>query len=87
MRKSIATVSVSGVLTEKLDAVAAAGFDGVEVFDNDLVSSPLLAARGRGRAAPTSACGSSCSSRCATSRAWLPSGSTRSCTGCAPSSA
>jgi 4-hydroxyphenylpyruvate dioxygenase len=41
MRKSIATVSVSGLLTEKLDAVAGAGFDGIELFDNDLVSSPL----------------------------------------------
>lgn len=41
MRKGIATVSVSGVLTEKLDAVAAAGFDSVEIFDNDLIASPL----------------------------------------------
>src|SRR6185312_1976402 len=41
MRKGIATVSVSGVLARKLEAIAAAGFDGVEVFDNDLVASPL----------------------------------------------
>jgi 4-hydroxyphenylpyruvate dioxygenase len=41
MRKGIATVSVSGVLADKLVAVAAAGFDGVEIFDNDLVASPL----------------------------------------------
>lgn len=41
MRKGIATVSVSGVLTQKLEAIAAAGFDGVEIFDNDLVASPL----------------------------------------------
>ncbi|MFC5814943.1 bifunctional sugar phosphate isomerase/epimerase/4-hydroxyphenylpyruvate dioxygenase family protein [Nonomuraea harbinensis] len=41
MRKSIATVSVSGTLTEKLEAIAAAGFDGVEVFENDLVACPL----------------------------------------------
>jgi 4-hydroxyphenylpyruvate dioxygenase len=41
MRKGIATVSVSGVLTDKLEAIAAAGFDGVEIFDNDLVASPL----------------------------------------------
>jgi 4-hydroxyphenylpyruvate dioxygenase len=41
MRKGIATVSVSGVLTGKLDAIAAAGFDGVEIFDNDLIESPL----------------------------------------------
>ena len=41
MRKSIATVSLSGVLTEKLDAIAAAGFDGVEIFEQDLLTSPL----------------------------------------------
>ena len=41
MRKGIATVSLSGVLTDKLAAAAAAGFDGVEIFDNDLVASPL----------------------------------------------
>jgi len=41
MRKSIATVSLSGLLAEKLTAIAHAGFDGVEIFDNDLVASPL----------------------------------------------
>ncbi|RVX41477.1 4-hydroxyphenylpyruvate dioxygenase [Nonomuraea polychroma] len=41
MRKSIATVSVSGTLTEKLEAIAAAGFDGVEIFENDLLACPL----------------------------------------------
>ena len=41
MRKGIATVSLSGVLADKLAAAAAAGFDGVEIFDNDLVASPL----------------------------------------------
>ncbi|MEU6720286.1 TIM barrel protein [Nonomuraea sp. NPDC046802] len=41
MRKSIATVSVSGTLTDKLAAVAAAGFDGVEIFENDLLTCPL----------------------------------------------
>jgi 4-hydroxyphenylpyruvate dioxygenase len=41
MRKGIATVSLSGVLTDKLVAIADAGFDGIEVFDNDLVASPL----------------------------------------------
>lgn len=40
MRHGIATVSLSGLLTEKLDAIAAAGFDGVEIFDNDLIASP-----------------------------------------------
>ena len=37
----IATVSLSGLLADKLDAIAGAGFDGVEIFDNDLVASPL----------------------------------------------
>ncbi len=32
MKTSIATVSISGTLTEKLAAIAAAGFDGVEIF-------------------------------------------------------
>ena len=41
MRKSIATVSLSGLLAGKLTAIAEAGFDGVEIFDNDLVASPL----------------------------------------------
>ena len=36
MRKSIATVSLSGSLEQKLQAIAAAGFDGVELFENDL---------------------------------------------------
>ncbi len=37
MRRSIATVSLSGMLREKLEAIAAAGFDGVEIFENDLL--------------------------------------------------
>ncbi|MET9436612.1 TIM barrel protein [Streptomyces sp. NPDC006551] len=41
MRTSIATVSLSGPLSEKLTAVAAAGFDGVEIFENDLLTAPL----------------------------------------------
>ncbi|MER7176377.1 bifunctional sugar phosphate isomerase/epimerase/4-hydroxyphenylpyruvate dioxygenase family protein [Streptomyces mesophilus] len=41
MRTSIATVSLSGPLTEKLTAAARAGFDGVEIFENDLLTSPL----------------------------------------------
>ncbi|OYO16595.1 sugar phosphate isomerase [Enemella dayhoffiae] len=49
MRKGIATVSVGGTLTEKLDAISAARFDGIELFDADLISSQLspreLAAR------------------------------------------
>lgn len=41
LRLGIATVSLSGVLADKLTAIAEAGFDGVEIFDNDLVASPL----------------------------------------------
>ncbi|MGR6917494.1 bifunctional sugar phosphate isomerase/epimerase/4-hydroxyphenylpyruvate dioxygenase family protein [[Actinomadura] parvosata] len=51
MRKSIATVSVSGTLTEKLEAIAAAGFDGVEIFENDLLACPLSPEEVRARAA------------------------------------
>ncbi|GAB4174311.1 MAG: sugar phosphate isomerase/epimerase and 4-hydroxyphenylpyruvate domain-containing protein [Thalassobaculales bacterium] len=38
MKTSMATVSISGDLPEKLAAIAAAGFDGVEIFENDLVA-------------------------------------------------
>lgn len=38
MKTSIATVCLSGVLNEKLEAIAAAGFKGVELFENDLLS-------------------------------------------------
>ena len=38
MKLSIASVSLSGDLAEKLDAIAAAGFKGVEIFENDLLS-------------------------------------------------
>jgi 4-hydroxyphenylpyruvate dioxygenase len=37
---SIATVSLSGDLSEKLDAISAAGFDGVEIFENDFLAHP-----------------------------------------------
>ena len=37
---SIATVSLSGDLKEKLDAISAAGFDGVEIFENDFLAYP-----------------------------------------------
>lgn len=37
----IATVSLSGTLEDKLRAAAAAGFGGVEIFENDLIASPL----------------------------------------------
>src|SRR5580765_8914367 len=35
---SIATVSLSGSLDEKLRAIAGAGFDAVEIFENDLLT-------------------------------------------------
>jgi 4-hydroxyphenylpyruvate dioxygenase len=40
LRTSIATVSLSGDLKEKLDAISAAGFDGVEIFENDFLAYP-----------------------------------------------
>ncbi|MBA2949422.1 bifunctional sugar phosphate isomerase/epimerase/4-hydroxyphenylpyruvate dioxygenase family protein [Streptomyces himalayensis] len=51
MRTSIATVSLSGPLTEKLTAAARAGFDGVEIFENDLLASPLTPEEIRARTA------------------------------------
>jgi 4-hydroxyphenylpyruvate dioxygenase len=39
-KSSIATVSISGTLETKLRAVADAGFGGVEIFENDLLSFP-----------------------------------------------
>jgi 4-hydroxyphenylpyruvate dioxygenase len=38
MKTSIATVCLSGGLREKLEAIASAGFLGVEIFENDLLS-------------------------------------------------
>ncbi|WP_116653618.1 bifunctional sugar phosphate isomerase/epimerase/4-hydroxyphenylpyruvate dioxygenase family protein [Pelagibacterium sediminicola] len=38
MKTSIATVSISGTLPEKLSAIAAAGFDGVEIFEADFLT-------------------------------------------------
>ncbi|MFD4197265.1 bifunctional sugar phosphate isomerase/epimerase/4-hydroxyphenylpyruvate dioxygenase family protein [Amycolatopsis thermoflava] len=49
MRRGIATVCLSGTLEDKLTAAAAAGFDGVEIFENDLVVSPLSPAEVRRR--------------------------------------
>jgi 4-hydroxyphenylpyruvate dioxygenase len=37
MRRSIATVSMSGTLRDKLEAIAAARFDGYELFESDLL--------------------------------------------------
>lgn len=39
-RTSISTVCVSGHLLDKLTAIAEAGFDGVEIFENDLLHYP-----------------------------------------------
>jgi 4-hydroxyphenylpyruvate dioxygenase len=41
VRRGIATVCLSGTLEEKLEAAAGAGFDGVELFEADLLGSPL----------------------------------------------
>ena len=38
MQTAIATVCLSGTLNEKLEAIAAARFKGVEIFENDLLS-------------------------------------------------
>lgn len=50
MKTSIATVSISGDLGEKLEAVAAAGFDGIEIFENDFLTFGASAAEVRRRA-------------------------------------
>lgn len=39
MKTSIATVSVSGSFADKLTAIAEAGFDGIEIFEQDFVTS------------------------------------------------
>lgn len=39
-RRAIATVCLSGTLEDKIAAAAAAGFDGIEVFEPDLIASP-----------------------------------------------
>lgn len=51
MRRSIATVSLSGTLTEKLEAAAAARFDAVEIFENDLLFYDGTPRQVRGQAA------------------------------------
>lgn len=38
MKTSIATVSIAGDLREKLKAIAAAGFDGIEIFEQDFIA-------------------------------------------------
>jgi len=41
MKTSIATVSLSGTLREKLIAISEAGFDGVEILEQDFIASDL----------------------------------------------
>lgn len=38
MRTSIATVSIAGELRDKLSAIAGAGFDGIEIFEQDFIA-------------------------------------------------
>jgi 4-hydroxyphenylpyruvate dioxygenase len=40
MRKSIATVCISGTLEQKIQAASEAGFDDIEIFEPDLVACP-----------------------------------------------
>ena len=49
MRRSIATVCLSGTLEDKLAAAAAAGFDAVELFEPDLIAAPDTPAEVRRR--------------------------------------
>ena len=44
MKTSIATVSLSGSLTARLAAIAAAGFDGIEIFEQDFLASDFTPA-------------------------------------------
>jgi 4-hydroxyphenylpyruvate dioxygenase len=41
VKTSIATVSIAGSLREKITAISRAGFDGLEIFENDFVASKL----------------------------------------------
>jgi 4-hydroxyphenylpyruvate dioxygenase len=50
VRRSIATVCLSGTLEAKLEAAARAGFDEVELFEPDLIASALSPEQVRGRA-------------------------------------
>ncbi len=50
-RTAIATVCLSGTLEDKLPAAAAAGFDGIELFENDLLASRRRPAEIRERCA------------------------------------
>lgn len=41
MKTCMATVSISGTLGEKLAAIAAAGFDGIEIFEQDFLAEDI----------------------------------------------
>jgi 4-hydroxyphenylpyruvate dioxygenase len=52
MKTSIATVSISGDFTEKLAAIAAAGFDSIEIFEaKHMIFSTLTNSKCSGSAA------------------------------------
>ncbi|MGW4460668.1 bifunctional sugar phosphate isomerase/epimerase/4-hydroxyphenylpyruvate dioxygenase family protein [Micromonospora sp. NPDC004704] len=51
LRRSVATVCISGTLDNKIAAAAAAGFDGIELFENDLVVAPWSPGEVRARCA------------------------------------
>jgi 4-hydroxyphenylpyruvate dioxygenase len=44
MKTSIATVSISGTFADKLTAIANAGFDGIEIFEQDFIASDFTPA-------------------------------------------
>jgi 4-hydroxyphenylpyruvate dioxygenase len=50
VRRSIATVCLSGTLDDKLRGAARGGFDGIELFEADLIGSPLAPDEVRDRA-------------------------------------
>jgi len=51
LRTALATVCISGTLEDKLAAASEAGFDGVEIFEPDLVAAPWSPAEVRARCA------------------------------------
>ena len=85
-RTALATVCISGTLEDKLAAAAAAGFDGVEIFEPDLVASPLSPAAAARAGAPSWACRSTSTSRSATSTRPTPTCWRRTCAGRSASS-
>ena len=70
MKTSTATVSIAGDLSEKLAAIAKAGFDGIEIFEQDFISFDLRPADVR-RMVLITGWKSLCSSRSGTLKACL----------------